>query len=120
MSREIRLAHGLIVTCLLALILLLTLWIVWLSPPANSGYVVPLLLLLVLPLLLPLRGLLHGRRYTAAWTSLLAVFYFAHGVAAAWNEGLLRWLGGLEIALSLGLFTGCLLYIQLHKRSANP
>ncbi len=114
-----RLAHGLIVSCLLGLILLLTLWIVWLSPPANSGYVAPLLVLLVLPLLLPLRGLLHGRRYTVAWTSLLSVLYFAHGVAAAWNEGILRWLGGLEIALSLGLFAGCLLYIQLAKRAVQ-
>ncbi|MCC5857033.1 MAG: DUF2069 domain-containing protein [Ectothiorhodospiraceae bacterium] len=104
------------VSCLLALILLLTLQTVWLTPPANSGYVAPLLLILVLPLLVPLRGLLHGRRYTAAWTSLLAVVYFAHGVASASDPGLARWLASAEIAFSLGLFTGCLLYVRMHAR----
>lgn len=117
MNGSLRLAHGLMVFSLVALISLLTLWTIWIAPPANPGYVVPLLILLVAPLLIPLRGILHGRRYTAAWTSLLAVFYFAHGVAAAWNTGALRWLGSVEIVLSLGLFAGCLLYVQMHIRA---
>lgn len=106
-------AYWLMLCCLLGLIALLTLRYTWLAPPANTGYVAPLLLLLVGPLLLPLFGILRERRYTAAWTSLLAVFYFAHGVSTTATAGMLRWIGSVEILLSLGLFAGCLLFIRL-------
>lgn len=100
----------------LALFLLLTLWGTWLAPPAP-GWRAPWLVLLVGPLLLPLRSLLRGRRYTYAWSSMLVLVYFIHGVAAtAGGEPLL---GGLEIALSLVYFAAAIGYVR-RSRSALP
>lgn len=113
-----RALHNLMVTTLLGLIILLTAWMTWLAPPPGS-LVAPFLLLLAGPLLVPLRGLLHGRRYTAAWTSLLALFYFAHGVAAMGTPGTARTLGAIEVALSLTLFVSCLLYIRVSRQSVQ-
>ncbi len=112
MRRYVQSAYWLMLASLLSLITLLTVRYSWLAPPENTGYVAPLLLLLVGPLLIPLFGILRGRRYTAAWTSLLAVFYFVHGIASAANAGVLRWIGFAEILFSLGLFLGCLLYVR--------
>ena len=55
-------------------------WVIWLSPDSTPRSVV--LAIALLPMLLPLRGLLHGRRYTHAWASFLALPYFAFGVDA--------------------------------------
>ena len=35
-------------------------------------------------LLLPLRGILHGRPYTHAWTGYLCMLYFSHGTVEAY------------------------------------
>ncbi|MCK8516084.1 DUF2069 domain-containing protein [Methylonatrum kenyense] len=106
-----RLLHGMMLLGLLGLLSLQTAWLTWLAPPPE-GLTAPMLLLLGGPLLLPLRGLLAARRYTAAWCSLLALLYFAHGVAAMGTPGTLRMLGGIEVLLSLLLFASCLLYVR--------
>ena len=58
------------------------------------------LLVLVVPLLFPLRGLLHGRKYTFAWSCFLALLYFTHGVMEAYSDDITRPLGLLEIMFS--------------------
>lgn len=113
-----RLLQGLMVTSLLGLLVLQTAWLTWLAPPPD-GLIAPMLLLLGGPLLLPLRGLLAARRYTAAWCSLLALLYFAHGVGAMGTPGTLRLLGGIEVLLSLLLFAACLLYVRATRIEAQ-
>ncbi|MDZ7829621.1 MAG: DUF2069 domain-containing protein [Halofilum sp. (in: g-proteobacteria)] len=90
-------------------------WLTWIAPPERFPVSLALILLTV-PLLFPLRGLLHGRSYTCAWTSFLALFYFAFGidaVAAAQDPG---WLGWTAIAASVALFTGCVGYVRTRGR----
>ena len=90
-------------------------WNAWLSPPTH----LPIALVLLVwgtPLLFPLRGLLHGRPYTHAWTSYLALAYFTHGVVQAWAVPAERLLGLAEIGLSLLLFTGAIFYARLRGR----
>ncbi|MBL6751668.1 MAG: DUF2069 domain-containing protein [Nevskia sp.] len=67
-------------------------------------------LALILPLLAPLPGLLRGRPYTAAWASMLVVFYvavlMAEGVAVPARRGIgtaLASVGALDF-VSLVLF----------------
>ena len=115
MMRRARLYLRLASTVYLALIALLLLWLIWLAPPARETISISLLLL-VGPLLLPLRGLLHGRRYTVAWSTLLILLYFSHGVAAMAGKGSGWWLGGLEIALSVSYFVLAIAYV----RASNP
>jgi uncharacterized membrane protein len=106
-----RLLHRLAVGAYLALIALLLAWMVWLDPlPARIAS--PMLLLLVGPLLIPLRAILHGRRYTMAWSSMLILLYFLHGAAAVASGGRAVWLGALEIALVLSYFSLAILYVR--------
>ena len=68
-----------------------------------------LLLVLVGPLLFPLRGLLHGRPYTHAWSGFMALVYLviAIGIAAGEKTFLT---GLLETAAVLLWFGGSLFY----------
>jgi uncharacterized membrane protein len=74
------------------------------------------LLLFAAPLAAAAPGLIRGRPYTYAWTSLLALGYFTLGVwhAAGPQEG---WLGAAMLAASLLLFAGTLAYVRLGARA---
>jgi uncharacterized membrane protein len=112
-----RIVHRLAIAAYLGLIALLLLWLLWLDPlPARL--LSPALLILLGPLLLPLRGILHGRRYTMAWTSMLILLYFLHGVAAAAGNGRAVWLGGMEIALAVAYFGLAIHYVRLSNPAA--
>lgn len=94
--------------------LLLMLWYSWLAPSPTLP-VSFVLLILGTPLLLPLRGLLHGRRYTVAWSLFLCLGYFTHGVTEAYALPEDRLLGGLEILFCLLWFIGGIRYIRASK-----
>jgi len=95
---------------LLALIVLCLAWELWL--PARPS----LWVLKVLPLCIPVAGLLKRRMYTYRWVSLLVWPYFMEGVVR-WNEG---WPPRLETALALTLFAACALHVrQRLKKSAS-
>jgi uncharacterized membrane protein len=82
-----------------------------------SGFPVALsLLIFVGPLLLPLRGLLHGRPESHLWATFLALFYFCAGVFNAAGDPAQPWIPALEITLSVLLFLGALLYLRFRNR----
>ena len=85
-------------------------WNAWIAPSEHFPRALILMVLLV-PLLFPLRGLLHGRPYTHAWTILISLIYFTLGVSntAVAAE---RLYGLLLIIASLMLFSGCILYLR--------
>ncbi len=86
------------------------------APPTS---VPPALVLiaLVLPLLIPLRGILHGRLYTHAWVSMLALGYFAIAVDIAYNRsGVERWIGLIMVACSVAMFFGDVYWVKLEAR----
>ena len=101
---------------LLALIVLGLAWELWLAPTGNRT-----LALKVLPLALPLAGLLKFRMYTYRWVSLLVWFYFTEGVVRAVSEsGIVVVLALIEVALCMLLFAACVLHVRLrlHRASA--
>ena len=90
-------------------------WELWLAPlrPGGSWLVVK-----VLPLCLPLAGLLRNRMYTYRWVSLVVWLYFAEGAVRAYSDrGLSARLALLEIALCLVLFAACALHVRLRLRT---
>ena len=96
---------------LLALIGLCLAWELWLAPLRPGGSA---LAFKALPLLLPLFGLLRGRRYTFQWAWIVGLAYFTEGVVRAWSDrGASQWLAVAEIVLSLGLFATTVLYARL-------
>ena len=99
---------------LFGLIFLILAWNVWISPPTEMPR--SLVLLLQLPLLLlPMRGMLHGRPYTFAWATFVALLYFVIGVDNAAIEGREVY-GGLEILFSTLMFMGAMIYTRLESR----
>ena len=101
-----------------ALLALLLNWFTWLAPPERTPIALVLILTSV-PLLFPLRGLLHGRLYTHAWTSFLALPYFVLGVdaVAAGTEPI--WLGWSAIVFSTVLFIATVGYTRCHGRESR-
>ena len=97
----------------LGLIALFLAWFVAIAPPVHVPRALPLIAL-VAPLLVPLRGMLHARRYTHQWVSFYVMIYFAVGVDTWANppgEGL-AWLGVATVGLSLAQFVGCVMYAR--------
>ena len=72
------------------------------------------LILGVVPLLFPLRGLLHGRPYTHAWTGFLLLFYFAHGVGEVYSAQGFDLYASLEVLFSCITFCSSIVYIRLN------
>jgi len=113
----VRLSRNLAVASLLGLILLGLAWELWLAPLRPGG---SWLALKVLPLCLPLAGLLKNRMYTYRWLSLLLWLYFTEGVVRATSEAAPgAWLAALEVLLSLALFAACVLHIRLRLKGAK-
>ncbi|RLK51234.1 putative membrane protein [Alkalispirillum mobile] len=118
MLKSPRTLHRLAVVSYLSLLVLLLAWLIWLSPPPEALISVAVIAL-VGPLLLPLRGLLHARRYTMAWSTMLILVYFVHGAASAATPGINRWLGLAEVALVVVYFTTAILYIRATGSKAH-
>jgi len=90
---------------------LLIAWYGWLAPSTHFPTALVLMVMLV-PLLFPLRGLLHGRKYTYAWSCFLALLYFTHGVMEAYSSEVTRYLGLLEVVFTSLWFVAAMVYIR--------
>ena len=100
-------------TALVALIALCLAWELWLAPLRPGGSLVALK---ALPLVLPLMGILAGKRYTYQWSSLFILAYFSEGVMRAWAErGTSQILALAEIVLSLVFFAAAVAYARLTR-----
>jgi len=100
---------------LIALIFLCVAWELWLAPLRPGG---SWLVLKAVPLLLPLMGILKGRRYTYQWAPMLVLAYFTEGVARAWSDkGASAWLAGGEVALSVVFFLAAIFYAKFSAPS---
>lgn len=101
------------------LVLLHTAWYLWLAPPANGSPWLAVALMVV-PLLLPLRALRASAQRALLWVGILALFYFCHGVVAAWGEPQVRALAWIEILLCLALIGVLGWESRNYKRPRKP
>ena len=102
---------------LVGLIVLGLAWELFLAPIRPGG---SWLALKVLPLCIPLAGLLKSRMYTYRWVSLLVWIYFTEGVVRATSDrGLSVWLALVEVVLCLLLFTACALHVRTRLKNAK-
>lgn len=110
----VRATRTLAVGALLALIALGLAWELWLAPTGQRT-----LALKVLPLFLPLAGLLRYRLFTCRWVSLALWPYFIEGIVRATSSGgaavPLAW---TEVGLCLLLFAACV--AQVRWRMGEP
>ena len=113
----VELTRWMAVGSLLAMIALGLAWELFLAPIRPGG---SWLALKVLPLCIPLAGLLKNRMYTYRWVSLVVWLYFTEGVVRAWGDKAPgTYLALLEVALCLILFTACTLHVRLRQRYAK-
>jgi uncharacterized membrane protein len=103
---------------LIALIFLCVAWELWLAPIRPGG---SWLVLKALPLLLPLMGILKGRRYTYQWAPMLVLAYFIEGAVRAWSDTdrLSAGLAGVEVLLSVVFFFAAIYYAKLSAPSRH-
>ena len=100
---------------LLGLIILGLAWELVLAPLRPGGSWVALK---VLPLCVPLAGLLKNRMYTYRWVSLMVWLYFTEGVVRAYSDKAPgNYLAMLEVVLCLALFVACALHVRLRLRN---
>lgn len=71
------------IICLLLLIMLCLAWEMWLAPLRTGGSWLALKALIAT---VPLRGLLHGHRYTFQWSSMFILLYFFEGIMRSWAD----------------------------------
>ncbi|MDI1246078.1 MAG: DUF2069 domain-containing protein [Rhodoferax sp.] len=113
---SVALTRILAVGSLLGLILLGLAWELVLAPLRPGG---SWLALKVLPLCLPLAGLLKNRMYTYRWVSLLVWLYFTEGAVRAYSDKAPgNYLAMVEVFLCLTLFTACALHVRLRLKNA--
>jgi len=102
---------------LVLLILLCVAWELVLAPLRPGG---SWLVLKVIPLLLPLRGVIKRDLYTMQWSSMLILLYFAEGIVRATSDkGLSATLGWVEVALTCIFFACTILYLRPFKKAAK-
>ncbi|MFM8589412.1 MAG: DUF2069 domain-containing protein [Limnohabitans sp.] len=105
------------VASLIGLIVLGLAWELWLAPLREGG---SWWALKVLPLCLPLAGLLKHRMYTYRWVSLVVWMYFTEAAVRGWSD---PWpSSGLAIAqglLCISLFVACGLHVRYRFKAAR-
>ena len=76
------------------------------------GYPWPLCAAAVVPLLAPLRGLVLGRRYTYAWSTLFAIPYLVFALTELLVNPAARWVAGLSLLLVFGWFCAMVAFLR--------
>jgi uncharacterized membrane protein len=105
------------VASVVALIALCVAWELALAPLRPGG---SWLVLKVLPLLIPLRGILKRDIYTLQWSSMLILIYLAEGTVRGLTDlGLSATLAWVEVALVCIFFVCTLLFLRPYKKAAK-
>jgi uncharacterized membrane protein len=110
MIRILRIGAG---ASLIALILVCLAWEGWLAPLRPEG---SMLILKAVPLLIPLFGILRGKRYTYQWASMFILIYFTEGAVRAWSDvGVSANLALIEVILTVIFFFCAIYYAKLTR-----
>ncbi|KQA25964.1 membrane protein [Vibrio metoecus] len=96
----------------LGLLVWIVLWQLKLSPHPHLN-AIALAVGWVIPLLLPLWGILKGKPYTHAWANFVLMLYFLHALTLLYVDGGERWLALIELVLTFTAFIGNTLYARL-------
>ncbi|MGY2573125.1 DUF2069 domain-containing protein [Vibrio sp. C8] len=111
MTSKTKQFRWLALTSNLALIVWIALWQLDLSPHPHLN---PLALTVawLIPLLLPLPGILAGKPYTHAWANFILMLYFLHAFTILYVDDGERWLAAVELFLTFSAFMGNVLYAR--------
>ncbi|WP_341218766.1 DUF2069 domain-containing protein [uncultured Pseudoalteromonas sp.] len=95
----------------IGLLILMPLWM-YFVPPQEGPLDVTSLFVPIIPLLLPLRGIIKDNTYTYAWANFVVMLYFIHGLTMLWvAPDELIWVL-LELLFASFMFIGCTYYAR--------
>lgn len=88
---------------------LITWMIVWyfLLPITADYSIVFKIIFYILPLLLPLPGIVQGKPYTHAWASFIVLLYFLHSITVIYAEPSQMLYAIIELIFASSMFIGC-------------
>ncbi len=117
-THRFRIFHLGAAASLVALIILCVAWELVLAPLRPGG---SWMVLKVIPLLFPLRGVLKRDVYTMQWSSMLILLYFTEGIVRATSDRVPTsiTLGWVEVAFSCVYFLCAILYLAPYKKAAK-
>ncbi|MFP8835392.1 DUF2069 domain-containing protein [Hydrogenophaga sp. XSHU_21] len=117
-AAHVAFTRRLAVASLVGLIVVGLAWELWLAPLREGG---SWWAIKVLPLALPLAGLLKNRMYTYRWVSLLVWLYFTEGVvrATSGESAMSVTMALLQTLLCISLFVACAMHVRLRLRAAG-
>lgn len=109
--------HKTSLTSYFLLLALCLCWELWLCPLRPGG---SWLALKVLPLLIPLHGVIQRNAYTMQWAAMLLLVYLAEGVTRGISDnGLSAQLAWLESLLVATSFFSMIFYLRPLKKAAK-
>jgi len=116
--KTVEATRWLAVSSLVGMVMLGLAWEIFLAPIRPGG---SWLALKVLPLCVPLAGLLKNRMYTYRWVSLMVWLYFTEGVVRAWGDRAPgAYLALVQVCLCLTLFAACALHVRVRLAHPRP
>jgi uncharacterized membrane protein len=98
----------------------LTIWL-WIAVVLSllgwilAGYPWPVCILAALPLLVPLNGLLRGRRHTYAWATMFAIPYLAFALTELLVNPAARWVAAMSLLLVFAWFCTMILFLRASR-----
>jgi uncharacterized membrane protein len=93
--------------------------IVWMSVwyfvlPMTADYSIAFkILFYILPLLLPLPGIVQGKPYTHAWACFIVLLYLLHGITVIYAEPSQMIYATIELILAVSMFVSCSSFARL-------
>lgn len=118
MANTTRTMRYLALSCHVLLLIFVTLWQFVLNTE-HSYSPAFVFLFYILPLLLPLPGIIRGKPYTHAWASFIILIYIIHGLTVAYAVGNERIYALIELVLAIGMFTGCCVFARLRGKECG-
>jgi len=92
------------------LIIFMPTWLLLLAP--SSLGIELTIVLFILPLMFPLRGMLKGNPFTFAWSNFIVLIYFLHSLTTLWvSKSEIVW-ASIELFLATLMFLGGTYYAK--------
>ncbi|MDT0594301.1 DUF2069 domain-containing protein [Glaciecola petra] len=112
MSSQVLLFRRIALFSHLGLLLWLSIWYFALSSDQEYSTLF-IIVIYLLPLLLPLLGIIKAKPYTHAWSCFIVLWYFLHAITVIYAEPAYIMHATLELLLACGMFVGCSMFARL-------
>ena len=94
-----------------SLLIYMPLWLIFISPSTGLSPTLTIVMFVV-PLLIPMKGIIQGNPYTYAWTNFVVMIYFLHSLTTLWVAPEDRLWAAIELVLATILFLAASYYAK--------